>query len=122
MPVPHRRSLILLYSAFALSSAAAAPSRPNVLLILADDLGYSDLGCHGGEIPTPALGSSPTGGGHRFTACYNSARCCPTRAALMTGLHPHEAAIGSFATAKPAGYNPGVPFLATIKSVNSFSR
>jgi arylsulfatase len=105
VPTPDRLARLLLHSAFALSIASAAHSRPNVLLILADDLGYSDLGCYGGEIPPPAL-DSLADGGLRFTACYNSARCCPTRAALMTGLHPHEAGIGSFATAKPAGDNP----------------
>ena len=61
--------------------------RPNVLLILADDLGYSDLGCFGGEIPTPNLDALAEKG-LRFTRCYNSARCCPSRAALLSGLYP----------------------------------
>ncbi|MCB9876210.1 MAG: arylsulfatase [Planctomycetes bacterium] len=78
----------------------AAPKRPNVLLILADDLGFSDLGCYGGEIPTPNL-DALAGNGVRFTQCYTSARCCPTRASLLTGLHPHQAGIGSFTTDKP---------------------
>ena len=83
----------------------AAP-RPNILVILADDLGFSDLSCYGGEIPTPNLNALATGG-LRFSAFYNSARCCPSRASLMTGLHPHQAGIGSFVTAKPeAGKSP----------------
>jgi arylsulfatase len=77
--------------------AAAVPVRaadkPNVLIIMADDVGYSDLGCYGGEIATPNL-DALAAGGVRFTQFYNSARCCPTRAALLTGLYPHQAGIG----------------------------
>ena len=81
--------------------AAGVPAqRPNVLLILADDLGYSDIGSFGGEIPTPNLDRLAKGG-LRFTQCYNSARCCPSRASLMTGLYPHQTGIGSFATRRP---------------------
>ncbi len=68
-------------------------SRPNIVLILADDMGYSDLGCYGGEIETPNL-DALAAGGLRFTQFYNAARCCPTRAALLTGLYPHQAGIG----------------------------
>ncbi|MDE0167968.1 MAG: arylsulfatase [bacterium] len=68
-------------------------SRPNIVVILADDLGFSDLGCYGSEISTPAIDSLAEGG-MRFTQMYNSARCCPSRAALLTGLHPHQAGIG----------------------------
>ncbi len=75
------------------ASAAEAASRPNVVLILADDLGYSDLGCYGGEIRTPNL-DRLAAGGLRFTQFYNCGRCCPTRAALMTGLYPHQAGVG----------------------------
>lgn len=71
-------------------SAKANPPRPNVLLILADDLGYSDLGCMGGEISTPNLDALAKGG-LCFTQFYNSARCCPSRASILTGLHPHQA-------------------------------
>ncbi len=67
--------------------------RPNILLILADDLGWSDLGCYGGEIRTPNL-DALAAGGLRFTQFYNCARCCPSRAALLTGLYPHEAGVG----------------------------
>lgn len=68
-------------------------ARPNILLILVDDMGFSDLGCYGGEIRTPNL-DALAGGGLRFTHFYNAARCCPTRASLLTGLHPHQAGMG----------------------------
>lgn len=68
----------------------ASPQRPNVLLILADDLGWSDIGCYGGEISTPNIDALARDG-LRFTQFYNSARCCPSRAALLTGLNPHQA-------------------------------
>ncbi|MFC5412421.1 arylsulfatase [Larkinella bovis] len=70
----------------------AAP-RPNIVLIMADDMGYSDLGCYGSEIPTPTLDRLASNG-VRFTQFYNTARCCPTRASLMTGLFQHQAGIG----------------------------
>ncbi len=63
-------------------------NRPNIIIIMADDLGYSDPGCYGGEIQTPNLDMLATGG-IRFTQMYNSARCCPTRASLMTGKYQH---------------------------------
>lgn len=68
-------------------------NRPNILLILADDLGFSDIGCFGAEISTPNLDRLGFGG-LRFTQMYNTARCCPTRASLLTGLGPHQAGIG----------------------------
>ncbi len=66
---------------------------PNIILILADDMGYSDIGCYGGEIQTPNLDNLAKGG-IRFTQFYNTARCCPTRASILTGLYPHQAGIG----------------------------
>jgi arylsulfatase A-like enzyme len=72
---------------------SAAESRPNIIVMMSDDMGYSDLGCYGGEIATPHLDALATGG-LRFTQFYNTARCCPTRAALLTGLYPHQAGIG----------------------------
>jgi len=68
-------------------------TRPNVIIILADDMGWGDLGAYGSEIHTPNL-DRLANSGLRFTQMYNSARCCPTRAALLTGLHPHQAGIG----------------------------
>jgi arylsulfatase len=67
--------------------------RPNIILIMADDMGYSDIGCYGGEINTPNL-DRLAAGGLRFTQFYNTARCCPTRASLMTGLYQHQAGVG----------------------------
>ena len=71
---------------------AAAP-RPNIIVIMSDDVGYSDIGCYGSEIRTPHLDELAKGG-VRFTRFYNTARCCPTRAALLTGLYSHQAGIG----------------------------
>ena len=68
-------------------------TRPNIILIMGDDMGYSDLGCYGGEINTPNL-DDLAAGGLRFTQFYNTARCCPTRASLLTGLYPQQAGIG----------------------------
>lgn len=70
-----------------------AQNTPNVLLILADDMGYSDLGCFGSEIPTPNLDSLAFNG-IRMTRFYNCAKSCPTRASLLTGLYPHHAGMG----------------------------
>lgn len=69
------------------------PKRPNIILIMADDLGFSDLGCYGSEIATPNL-NKLAAGGLRFTQFYNVGRCCPTRAALLTGLYSHQAGVG----------------------------
>ena len=68
-------------------------SQPNIILILADDLGYSDIGCFGSEIATPNLDRLAANGA-RFSQMYSFARCCPSRAALLTGLHPHQAGVG----------------------------
>jgi arylsulfatase len=72
-----------------LASAASAANKPNVLIILADDLGYSDIGCYGSEIATPNLDGLAKDG-VRFTQCYNTARCWPTRCALVTGYYPQQ--------------------------------
>jgi arylsulfatase len=77
----------------AAGAAPAVRSRPNIVLILVDDMGYSDLGCYGGEIPTPNL-DALAAGGTRWRQFYNCAQCCPTRASLMTGLYPHQAGVG----------------------------
>jgi arylsulfatase A-like enzyme len=67
--------------------------RPNIILIMADDLGYSDLGCYGSEIKTPNIDYLASNG-IKFSRFYNTSRCCPTRAALLTGLYNHQAGIG----------------------------
>ena len=71
----------------------AAGRKPNIVVILSDDMGFSDLGCYGGEISTPNL-DGLAANGLRFTQFYNTARCCPTRASLLSGLYPHQAAMG----------------------------
>ena len=76
------------------SVADAAPEKPNIVIIMADDMGFSDLGCYGGEIQTPHL-DGLAAGGLRFTHFYNTGRCCPTRASLLTGLYPHQAGMGN---------------------------
>jgi arylsulfatase A-like enzyme len=82
-----------LLSALLLLALTACAAPPNIILIMSDDVGYSDLGCYGGEIATPTL-DALSQGGVRFTQFYNTARCCPTRAALLTGLYAHQAGIG----------------------------
>ncbi|QPZ38326.1 arylsulfatase [Paramicrobacterium chengjingii] len=69
------------------------PRRPNIVLVLADDMGYSDIGCFGGEIDTPNL-DGLAASGTRLSQFYNTARCSPSRASLITGLHPHQTGIG----------------------------
>lgn len=118
--------LLILYglSATVVGSGSAAnsksdPSRPNIVIILADDLGYSDIGCYGGEIQTPNIDKLAKKG-VRFTSFYNCARCCPTRASLLTGqyaqqvglakngnnLHRNAATIAE--VLKEAGYHTGM--------------
>ncbi|MDQ2687553.1 MAG: arylsulfatase [Armatimonadota bacterium] len=90
--------------------------RPNVLIILADDLGWSDIGCYGSEISTPNIDALAKDG-LSFTQFYNTPRCSPTRAALLTGLDPHQVGVPGLGTPlndrcvtlaealRPAGYN-----------------
>jgi len=88
-----------------LGSHAQQAAKPNILLILADDLGWSDLGCYGSEIKTPNIDALAQGG-VRFTQFYNTGRCCPTRASLLTGLYPHQAGVGSMTSDRGERY-PG---------------
>ena len=86
-------SLVLATLALPLQAA----DKPNILYILADDLGYSDLGCYGGEINTPTL-DSLAAGGVRLTQFYNTGRCCPSRASILTGQYPHRVGLGHMTT------------------------
>ena len=95
-----RRKLLSLAGTAAASGAVSKP--PNIILIMADDMGFSDIGCYGSEIATPNLDRLAKGG-LRFTQFYNGARCCPTRAALLTGLYAHQAGVGHMVE------NRGVP-------------
>jgi arylsulfatase len=92
-----RAPLIISFLAFA--AAACKPyaepvDKPNIIVILADDMGYSDIGCFGAEIETPHL-DRLAAEGVRLSSFYNNARCCPSRAALLTGLYPHQAGVGA---------------------------
>jgi arylsulfatase len=80
--------------ACAASPSTTQSSRPNIVVILADDMGYSDLGCYGSEIATPNI-DRLANQGVRFTQFYNGSRCCPSRAALLTGRYPHQVGIGA---------------------------
>ena len=100
---------IVLLLCFSLAKPLAKPTPPNIVIIMVDDMGYSDIGCYGGEIQTPNL-DKLAANGLRFTQFYNSGRCCPTRASLLTGLHPHQAGIGHMTNtpAKAKSHDRGV--------------
>ncbi len=93
LPAGMSASVVFCAAAVVKAAPARSADRPNIVLIMADDMGYSDLGCYGSEIATPNL-DRLAAGGVRFTQFYNTARCCPTRAALLTGLYQHQAGIG----------------------------
>ena len=111
-------TLLAAWAALAAAAPGADPARPNLVVILADDMGYSDLGCYGGEIRTPNL-DRLAAGGVRFSQFYNCALCGPSRAAVMTGLHPSQVGIFNwtgklnqrcvtlFELLKRAGYTTG---------------
>lgn len=81
-------------------------ARPNIIFIMADDMGYSDLGCYGSEIHTPNLDALASQG-IKLRNFYNNARCCPTRASLLTGQYPHQVGMGLMVTADKSPYQPG---------------
>src|SRR4051794_15764167 len=93
-------ALTLSIAVIPTTRGADAPKRPNIVIILADDLGFSDIGPYGSEIPTPNL-ERLAAEGVRFSQFYNTARCCPTRAALLTGLYSHQAGVGHMTDANP---------------------
>lgn len=102
-----------------------ADNRPNIVLILADDLGYSDLGCYGGEINTPNI-DSLAARGVRFRQFYNTARSCPSRASMLTGLTPHLAGVGHMVVDRGypgyrGGLAPNSVTLAEALSANGYS-
>ncbi len=90
-----RREFLALSASIGL--AVQQQKRPNILLIVADDLGYSDLGCFGGEIETPNIDTLASNG-VRFSQFYSTARCCPSRASILTGQYPHRVGIGHMVT------------------------
>ena len=83
----------LCLSVLFVASHVIAADKPNIIYIMSDDMGFSDIGCYGSEIDTPNLNKLAENG-LRFTQFYNTARCCPTRASLMSGLYPHQAGVG----------------------------
>ena len=85
---------ILLLIQMIFCDALSAAGKPNIVVIMADDMGYSDIGCYGSEIETPVLDKLAKNG-LRYTQFYNTSRCCPTRAALLTGLYSHSVALQS---------------------------
>src|SRR5262245_16018675 len=101
-----RRRFVGTIASAAAMAAATPRKRPNILLLLADDLGYSDVGCYGGEIETPNIDRLASRG-VRFTQLYNSARCCPSRAALLTGQHPHKVGMGNMVGGQAREGYPG---------------
>lgn len=103
LPRARRFSIVLALAGIVPAIMADDARRPNILLILADDLGFSDLGCYGSEVATPNL-DQLAAEGTRFTQFYNAARCCPSRASLLTGLYPQQAGVGLM-----AGPGRGVP-------------
>jgi arylsulfatase len=107
------RTVISLAVTALLAWPASAADRPNILVILADDLGFSDVGCYGGEIATPNLDALAQNG-LRFRQFYNCARCCPSRASLLTGLYPHQAGVGEMDTQTSAAGYKGYPQPNTV--------
>lgn len=110
--------IILALPLLLAASAAVGADRPNILLVMVDDMGWSDLGCYGGDVRTPHI-DSLAAGGLRFTQFYNTGRCCPTRASLLTGLYPHRAGVGqmTFDTGKPGYRGFLTPNTVTIAEV-----
>jgi len=92
-----RRTFLQSAAAF----AAPPTRRPNIIVILADDMGFSDLGCYGSEIRTPHIDSLATSG-VRFTHFRNTARCCPSRSSLLTGLYAHQTGMGHMVNPRPS--------------------
>lgn len=93
LPFPRAAISLIVFAVAGVGSAVPAAERPNIVLIMSDDMGWSDLGCYGGEMATPNL-DGLAANGLRFTQFYNTGRCCPTRASLLTGLYPHQAGVG----------------------------
>lgn len=95
---------LLALSLCFIETQAKKNQRPNIIVILSDDMGYSDLGCFGGDVQTPNL-DALANDGLRLTQFYNAARCCPTRASLMTGLYPHQTGIGHMTNPPKESYH-----------------
>ncbi|MBN2311042.1 MAG: arylsulfatase [Candidatus Hydrogenedentes bacterium] len=101
-------SLALAASSCARPARRARHARPNIVLVMVDDMGFSDIGCYGSEIHTPSL-DKLAARGVRFTQAYSAARCCPTRASLLTGLYAHQAGIGHMTNEAERVFDYGHP-------------
>lgn len=103
-----QRFIIISFMLFLLVNivTCSKTDKPNILLIMADDMGYSDLGCYGSEINTPNI-NRLANEGLRFSQFYNASRCCPTRASLLTGLYPHQAGMGDMVAGSADQREPG---------------
>ncbi|MFV0390907.1 MAG: arylsulfatase [Paludibacteraceae bacterium] len=96
-----------IFCGFISSTSISHAERPNVIILLADDMGYSDIGCYGGEIPSPNIDKLAENG-IRFRNFYNTSRSCPTRASLLTGLYQHQTGVGMMTTEAGNDFNFGV--------------
>ena len=90
-----------------LSSSISSAEKPNVIIILTDDMGFSDIGFYGGEIPTPNIDELAQNG-LRFRNFYNASRSCPTRASLLTGLYQHQTGVGNMSSEGGSNFDFGV--------------
>ncbi|HJY21803.1 MAG TPA: sulfatase-like hydrolase/transferase, partial [Hanamia sp.] len=90
----------IAFMTIAISGFTQVKTKPNIIIILADDMGYSDIGCFGSETQTPNLDAMAKGG-LKMTQFYNASRCCPTRASLLTGLYQHQAGVGDMMNTRP---------------------
>lgn len=98
----------------------SAQKRPNIILIMADDMGYSDIGCYGGEVKTPNL-DMLANNGVRFSQFYNNARCCPTRASILTGLYPHQAGVGGMVGNGHGDLSQNAVTIAEVLKLNGYA-
>ena len=110
-----RLPFLLLLPSLLAAATPSNPPRPNVIVIMSDDMGYSDLGSYGGEIPTPNLDALPAGG-LRFTQLYNGDPRRPTPGSLLTGLFPLQAGIGPMVADPGTPSHPGEPSRCGVTS------
>lgn len=102
------------FSAFSQGKSNRNAEKPNVVVILLDDMGFSDFSCYGSEIPTPNIDALAKDG-RKFSTFYNAARCCPSRASLLTGLYPHNAGMGGMVKFNMNNKGPYQGYLAPEK-------
>jgi len=107
--------LFLCITAFSGSGATANTNRPNILLVLVDDMGWADLGCYGSEIRTPNIDALATNG-LRFRQFYNGAKCSPSRASLLTGLYPQQVAVDTAASLPTLRTNNNITIAESLRA------